>query len=550
MKGGINVSQPNNPTTFDAKKSAVPKYLVISLLTLFSFGPQYFLNLSYILNQTIIQNGLNLGEHDMLLPSVMSNLAFALGVPLGRILSMKYGVRKSYLTFSFIFLCGSIINVFAFDLISLLVGRTIQGFSAGVLFLTILPVSLKSYPNKVRNLFLFFAIGGLFGSSAIGAFFGSLSLSAGTWRWLFILNIFSSLLCLLIGNSSLPKHQPEQHNNHPVDRKGVFLLSLIVIVLAFPLSSLQEKGFESVYVWPFLVAACILLAIFTAVDLRAENPLVPLRSLRAAKPVFGTVMALASHVALIVAIAGMNGFLRNILDPPFVYLSYFYICFFAGIVAAGILSTWLYDKLGAGILGIIGSLAVIIVSIQWNNMGAEASLNALYVQMACLGGGVSMTLISGALGTALAGDIHKATMRSASLHSIRNFIGAIAAPLLGWFIYRENAIYYENIRGQVGQTNSEVTKEMTESITRLMQNGLSAADAKSFAVYSVTMNARKAAILNAFHDLFTILLLLGVIMLAASVGKALTGKGRSLVQREKRVLLPAPSENAKAETTL
>ncbi len=104
-------------------------------------------------------------------------------------------------------------------------------------------------------------------------------------------------------------------------------------------------------------------------------------------------------------------------------------------------STLFYDRLGAGVLGILGSLAVIFVSIQWRTIGAEASMNTLYIQMACLGGGVGMVLISGALGTALAGDIHKATLRSASLHSIRNFIGAVAAPILGWFIYRQNAIH-------------------------------------------------------------------------------------------------------------
>ena len=68
-----------------------------------------------------------------------------------------------------------------------------------MLFLTILPVKLISFPNKVRNLFLFFVISGLFGASAIGAVFGSLSLSADAWRWVFILNICSPVLCLVIG---------------------------------------------------------------------------------------------------------------------------------------------------------------------------------------------------------------------------------------------------------------------------------------------------------------------------------------------------------------
>lgn len=528
------MSQPLDGITVPAKKGRVPKYLVISLLTLFSFGPQYFLNLSYILNQVIIQNGLQLSTHDLLLPSVTSNLAFALGVPLGRVLSGKYGIRKTYLTFILIFLAGSVIDLFSWNILSLTFGRIIQGFSAGILFLTILPVSLKAYPNKVRNLFLFFAIAGLFGSSAVGAFAGSVSLSIDSWRWLFILNILSSLFCFWIGYNVLPNQKPEQLDQYPIDRKGLLLLSLIVIALASPLTHLQQEGFGSLYVWPFLLAAFMLLVFFIYTDYRIEHPLVPIRSLWAAKPIFGMIMAVTSHVVLIIAIAGTNGILVNVINPPFAYLAYFYLWFFAGIVGSGIIATLLYDKTGPGILGIIGSLFVVFVGMEWKTIGADVSLHALYIQMACLGGGVSMVLISGALGTALAGDIHKATLRSAALHTVRNFIGAIGAPLLGWFLYRMNAIHYEHVRGQVNQLDPEVQREMAASVQHLVHSGLSLAEAKNSTALSIVVNARKTAVLHAYHDLFSMMVLLGIVMTVASVGKAVTGKGRSLVQKEMR----------------
>jgi MFS family permease len=523
-------------------KKLVPEYVLISLLTLFSFGPQYFTNLSYIINQVIIQNGLHLSTHGMLLPSICSNLAFALGVPMGRILSMKFGIRKVYLSFIFVFIFGTVINILSFGLFTLTLGRTIQGLGAGVLFLTILPLSLRSYPNKVRNLFLFFAIGGLFGSSAVGAFFGSLSLSTSEWRWLFLLNILTSIICLILGFGVLPKQKPEDKKPFNFDLKGFFLLTLILIDLAYPLYNLQEKGFSSIHVWPYLAAALILLVIFVAVDFLAENPLVPVKSLWSAKPISGTIMALSAHVALIIAIAGINGFLRTIIDPPFKDLTYFYFWFFIGIMASAVVCSLLYDNLGAGKLGILGSIGIIIVSWKWRALGIEASLAELNLEMAVIGAGVSMVLISGALGTALAGDIHKATLRSASLHSIRNFLGAVAAPVLGWYVYSMNAINYENVRGKTSMFNPEVNKEMAEMVRHLISSGHSAAEAKSLAIYSVAVNAQKGAVLGAYHDMFTLLLILGVVMLLASIGKTVTGKGRSLVQKEQRILLPSPSK--------
>jgi MFS transporter, DHA2 family, multidrug resistance protein len=536
------MSQKVNTSSSETGKVAVPQYLIISILTIFAIGSQYFSNLSYILNQGIIQNGLQLSSNDLLLPSTLSNLAFVLGVPLGPVLTRKFGLRRNYLTFIFIFLCGSIISAISPELVILIIGRIVQGLSAGMLFLTILPVSLKSFPNKIRNMFLFMIITGLFGASALGALFGSLSLNADSWRWLFLLNVLASLLCLVIGYFGLPKNEVHEHDHTPVDKTGVFLLSLIMIVLAFPLCNLLQKGFSSLYVWPFFCAALILLVLFVYVDLKSETPLVPFRTLKASKPISGTIMAVASHVSLIFAIAGINGFLRNNMDLPFLYLSHFYFWFFVGIVVTAVLKTLLYDKLGAGVLGFIGSLAVIYVSLQWRVIGAEASLPSLYFQVACLGGGVSMVLVSGALGTALAGDIHQASMRSVTLHSIRNFTGAVISPIIGWYLTRQNAANYEDIRGALDLNGSEFKMEMTRLIKHFMGNGLSLASAKSMASYQLIVNSKKSAILGAYHDLFTILLVLGFIMLVASIGKIVTGKGRSLVQKQTRILLPAPQE--------
>ncbi|MED4400064.1 MFS transporter [Metabacillus fastidiosus] len=531
--------QIHNPAS-EKEKGRVPQYLIISILTIFGIGSQYFSNLSYILNQTVIQNGLHISSNNLLMPSTLSNLAFAFGVPLGPVLTKKLGLKKNYLFFVLIFLFGSIISAVSPEIITLTAGRIIQGFSAGILFLTILPLSLISFPNKIRNTFLFMIITGLFGATALGALFGSVSLTIDSWRWLFYLNGFAAVLCLVIGFYALPKNKKQ--DNKKADKTGLFLYSLLMIVLAFPLCNLTQKGFTSIYIWPFLVAAALLLVLFIYVDLKAEKPLVPFRSLKAAKPFSGTVMAIASHLALVIAIAGINGFLRNNLDLPFVYITYFWLWFFAGIVVTAVLKTLLYDKLGAGVLGFIGSLAVIYVSAEWRVMGPETSLALLYFQVACLGAGISMVLVGGALGTALAGDIHQASMRSVTLHSIRNFAGAVISPFIGWFLMKQNAVNYEGIRESLSQDDSEFKLQIMKLVQHFIGEGLPLTTAKNMASYELVANAKRSAVLGAYHQLFTILLVISVIMLIASIGKMVTGKGRSLVQKQTRVLLPAPKE--------
>ena len=525
------MSQQINTSASESEKVAVPQYLIISILTIFAIGSQYFSNLSYILNQGVIQNGLQLGSNSLLLPSTLSNLGFAFGVPLGPVLTRKLGLRKNYLLFISVFLIGSIIAVFSEDLLFLIIAKIIQGISAGFLFLTILPASLKSFPNKIRNTFLLMVITGLFGASALGALFGALSLEADAWRWLFILNVAAAAICLLVGFIGLPKLE-QQEEHFSLDKTGIFLWTVMMLVLAIPLCNLVQKGFTSTYVWPFLIVAAILMILFIIVDRKAETPLVPFKTLKASKPISGTIMAVASHLALVFAIAGINGFLRNNLDLPFMYLSHFYFWFFVGIVVTAILKTVLYDKLGAGILGIIGSIAVIYVSYQWRRIDSAVTLHELYFQVACLGAGVSMVLVGGALGTALAGDIHQASMRSVTLHSIRNFVGAIISPVLAWFLTTVNASNYEKIRWSLQSDSTEFQQEMAVWTRHLLEQGNSVANAKSLASYELIVHVKKAAILGAYHNLFTILLVLGIIMLLASIGKVATGKGRSLVQKQ------------------
>ncbi|MGV3465651.1 MAG: MFS transporter, partial [Heyndrickxia sp.] len=420
--------------------------------------------------------------------------------------------------------------LFAPNLAILVIGRVVQSVSAGILFLTMLAVSLRSFPNNIRNTYLFFIITGLFGATAAGAFFGSLSLGVDAWRWLFFLNIVSAVLCFVIGFLALPKTVEEQEHL-PIDKTGLFLLILLMVVLSFPLCNLMNKGFTSYYVWPFLVVALILLILFILVDVKAETPIVPFRKLKAAKPISGTVMAVASHVLLVLAIAGINGFLRHNKDLPVHYLLIFYCCFFVGIVFTAIFKTLFYGALGAGKLGIIGSLAVMYVSWRWRTMTPAVSLPVLYVEIALLGAGVSMVLVSGALGTAFAGNLHFASMRSGTLHSIRNFTGAVVTPIVAWFISTQNNIQYENIRGHLGEFDSETNAELVNLTRRFVSMGLPVKDAQSMTSYELIANTKKAAILMAYHHLFTFMFVVSIIMLAASIVKMATGKGIGLVKK-------------------
>ena len=167
---------------WSSKRGKMLEITVLVFITIFGVGSQFFSNLAYSLNQGILQTSfwywLSISDY----PSVLANFTFALGIPLGHTLTHKYGFKRNYLCFVFIFLIGSILGLLSFNLIILSIAKMIQSFSSGVLFFTLLPKLFLNFPKQYRNVFLLMVIVGLFGSNALGGLSGSLSLELDRWH--------------------------------------------------------------------------------------------------------------------------------------------------------------------------------------------------------------------------------------------------------------------------------------------------------------------------------------------------------------------------------
>ena len=62
---------------------------------------------------------------------------------------------------------------------------------------------------------------------------------------------------------------------------------------------------------------------------------------------------------------------------------------------------FIYSAVGAGVLGTLGSSALLYVSVHWMILHDIVNIHLLYIQGFLLGFGASMTLVSGAMATLL-----------------------------------------------------------------------------------------------------------------------------------------------------
>ncbi len=113
---------------------------------------------------------------------------------------------------------------------------------------------------------------------AIGPLVGGALTSGLDWRWIFIVNLPLGILCLAITRASVE----ESRDSHArkLDWPGQITLTAGLGLLVLALLRGNEDGWTSTLIIAELVAAAVALAAFVAVELRAAQPMLPLRYFR------------------------------------------------------------------------------------------------------------------------------------------------------------------------------------------------------------------------------------------------------------------------------
>ena len=208
-------------------------------------------------------------------------LFFMIGTPLMAKLSDMYGRRPIYIIDILLFAIGSLITAFSSSFDMLLLGRAVQGFGAGGIFPVASAFIGDTFPPEKRGSALGI-IGSVFGLSAVfGPILGGLILSYG-WQWLFLINIPIAALIIILGYLILPVTKRKWVKRF--DWSGTIVLGVLVTALAFGVNQIDTSNFMqslgSLYVWPFLIIAVLLLPVLWKVEKEAEEPVLQINLLK------------------------------------------------------------------------------------------------------------------------------------------------------------------------------------------------------------------------------------------------------------------------------
>jgi EmrB/QacA subfamily drug resistance transporter len=234
------------------------------------------------------------------------------GIPIFAKLSDLWSRRNVFLGALLVFMVGSVLSGLSQNLTELIVFRAIQGLGSGGFFPVGIAIAAVVFPPKTRARVIG-ALSGVFGIAVVaGPLIGSAIVQYTSWRWCFYVNIPVGIAGFALVLATLGPLRPEI--TRKFDLPGAALLVGWVTSVMFPLYQIADSGWEwtQLRTVGLLGLGAALVVAFVVWELRAENPLVPLKLFKhrviaaggGATYFIGTVFfPLATFLSLVVGIA-------------------------------------------------------------------------------------------------------------------------------------------------------------------------------------------------------------------------------------------------------
>lgn len=360
-------------------------------------------------------------------------LAIAIVMPLYGKFGDLWGRRWPFLVAIGLFTLASAGAGFAQSFGELVAWRGVQGLGGGGLIILSQAIIADIVPAKDRGKYMG-PMGALFGVSAVaGPLLGGLFTDHADWRWCFWINIPVGIAAFLTAwfTLKLPSHR----SGRRLDVAGIVLLTLATsgIVLVTSWTSLTGEGgydWSDARLVGLLVGTLVAIALFIGVELRAQEPILPLRLFR--NPTF----ALATGIGLVI---GMGMFASLAFLPTFLQMSTG-----SGVTESGLLMLpmtvgVMLTAIGSGVAITrtgrykafpIAGMAVTTVGLAWlTTITGDMSMVLFGVMIFVLGAGLGLVMQTIVLAVQNSVDPHEIGTATSANNFFREIGAAVGTAL-------------------------------------------------------------------------------------------------------------------------
>src|SRR6201986_2775953 len=237
----------------------------------------------------------------MLSETVSTVLAGKFGDLFGRKRVFQIGVA--------IFIIGSFFCGLANSMVLLITFRAIQGIGGGALTVTSTALIADVIPLRLRGQYQG-ALGAVFGvTTVIGPLLGGVFTDDLSWRWVFYINVPIALVVVLLAARTIPLVRGG--GKPAIDYLGCLFVALGATGLTLATSwGGTQYAWGSATIIGLFAASVVALAIFVAAELRAAEPILPMRLFRSRVFTICSVLSFIVGFAMIGSITFMPTFLQ------------------------------------------------------------------------------------------------------------------------------------------------------------------------------------------------------------------------------------------------
>lgn len=440
-------------------------------------------------------------------------IATVMVMPLTGFMGRMFGQKRVYLGCLVLFVIGSFLCGFAWNLPSLIFFRALQGFGAGALQPTEQAILRQTFPPREQaTAMALFGMAVMIGP-ALGPTLGGFIVDNFHWSWIFFINVPVGILGFFMVARFV--HEPEdlkekarieaQHQRKHMDWLGIALLWTSLIALQYVLEEGQtDDWFESSTIVIFTITAVIAFIAFVARELTAVVPAVNLRLFK--DPTF-TSGSLASAGMFAVMMSGMfllPLFMQELLGFTATQSGLALMPRTLAMMVCMPFVARLYRKMNPALMAGIG--ATIAGGAQFMLGSLSLDSNASHIITAIVFQGVGMSMMMVPLQTVALATIPRERMADATGLSslLRQIGGSVGVAAFATILSRHAVVASAAVRAHVSASDPAVAARMMGTEMGMIARGMDAAAAHQMSILSMAGTVAKQGTVLAFDYLFIV----------------------------------------------